>query len=239
MTGSAENDALRLMMALVIRKPVDEVVLPRFEAGGGGRVEVEWAPTSVLLSKLEAGERPDLLVVTAEAMDRFGGNGTIDPSSRVDLVRSRIGIAVKRGAAHPDIGTLDAAVRTLVAARSVSYSRGGASGIHFAAAIERLGIADRINRRATVIPAGFTAERLTAGEADIAVQQISELMAVPGVEIVGSLPEPLGTAAVFSGALLVGTPRADAARRFLAMLDDPETRRAYREAGLEALGRPG
>ncbi len=239
MTDPAGNGVLRAMMALVIRKPVDEAVLPRFEAEGRVRVEVDWAPTSVLMNRLEAGERADLLVVTAEAIDRLAGSGIIDPSSRIDLVRSRIGIAVLRGAPHPDIGTLDAAVRTLVAARSVAYSRGGASGIHFAAAIERLGIAAEINARATVIPAGFTAERLTAGEADIAVQQISELMAVSGVEIVGSLPEPLGTAAVFSGALLAGTPRAEAARRFLALLDDPETRRAYAAAGLEALGRPG
>ncbi len=225
---------IRAMLALVLRRPVDEVVLPRL-AGAGLQVEMDWAPTSVLLKKLEAGERADLLVVTAEAMDRLAGNGTIDPSSRIDLVRSRIGIAVPRGAVHPEIDTLEAAVQTLLAARSVSYSRGGASGIHFAAAIERLGIAAEINARATIIPAGFTAERLNAGEADIAVQQISELMAVPGVEIVGSLPGPLGTAATFSGALLAGTAHDEAARRFLALLDDPQTRQAYAEAGLEAL----
>ena len=223
------------MMALVIRRPVDLSVLPRFAAEGRGPVEAEWAPTSVLMKTLETGGTADVLVVTAEAMDRLARDGTIDPSSRIDLVRSRIGIAVRAGAPHPDIRTAEAAVRTLRAARSVAYSRGGASGIHFAAAIDRLGIAAEIDARATVIPAGFTAERLTAGEADIAVQQISELMAVPGVEIVGSLPEPLGIAAVFAGALLAGTRSADA-RRFLALLDDAETRRAYAEAGLEALG---
>ncbi len=238
MTEPAGNGAIRAMMALVIRKPVDEAILPRFEAESGLRVEVDWAPTSVLLERLETGERADLLVVTAAAMDRLAGNGTIDPSSRIDLVRSRVGIAVRRGAAHPDIGTLDAAVRTLRAARSIAYSRGGASGIHFAAAIERLGIGAEINARATIIPAGFTAERLVAGEADVAVQQISELMTVPGVEIVGSLPEPLGTAAVFSGALLAGTARGEAARRFLARLDDPRAREAYRDAGLEAPAPP-
>lgn len=232
-----EMAAIRAMLALVLRHPVDAAVLPRL-AGGGLHVEMDWAPTSVLLQKLEAGERADVLVVTADAMDRLAGKGTIDTSSRIDLVRSRIGIAVPRGAAHPDIGTLDAAIQTLRAARSVSYSRGGASGIHFAAAIERLGIAAEINARATIIPAGFTAEQLVTGEADIAVQQISELMTVPGVEIVGSLPEPLGTAAIFSGAVLAATAQPEAARRFLALLDDPRTRPAYAQAGLEPLS-PG
>ncbi len=229
-----EVGVIQAMLALVLRRPVDEAVLPRL-ADCGVRVEMDWAPTSVLLKKLEVGESADLLVVTSEAMDRLAAAGMIDPSSRIDLVRSRIGIAVSRGAAHPAIDTRDAAVQTLLAARSVAYSRGGASGIHFAAAIERLGIAAQINARATIIPAGFTAERLVAGEADIAVQQISELMAVPGVEIVGALPEPLGTAAIFSGAVLVGTAHGEAARRFLALLDDPRTRQAYAEAGLEAL----
>ena len=174
---------------------------------------------------------PDVLVVTADAMDRLAERGTIDTSSRIDLVPSRIGIAVPRRAAHPDIGTLDAAIQTLRAARSVGYSRGGASGIHFAAAIERLGIAAEINARATIIPAGFTAEQLIIGEADIAVQQVSELMTVPGVEIVGSLPEPLGTAAIFSGAVFAGTAQPEAARRLLALLDDPGTRQALRAGG--------
>ena len=237
MTGIVGETAIRAMLALVLRHPVDAAVLPRL-AEGSLRVEMDWAPTSVLLQKLESGQRADVLVVTADAMDRLAERGTIDTSSRIDLVRSRIGIAVPRGAAQPDIGTLDAAIQTLRAARSVGYSRGGASGIHFAAAIERLGIAAEINARATIIPAGFTAEQLITGEADIAVQQVSELMTVPGVEIVGSLPEPLGTAAIFSGAVFAGTAQPEAARRLLALLDDPGTRQAYAQAGLEPLS-PG
>ena len=109
-------------------------------------------------------------------------------ASCVDLARSYVGIAVKAGAAHPDIATEAALRAALLAARSVAYSRLGASGILFAQLIERLGIAPDINARAVIIPQGFTAERLVTGEADLAVQQISELKQIAGIEVVGVDP---------------------------------------------------
>ena len=131
----------------------------------------------------------------------------IRPGSRTDVALSFVGIAVKAGAPKPDIGSVEALKTTLLAARCVAYSKIGASGIYFAALLRRLGIAEPVNARALVVPSGFTAERLVTGEADLAVQQISELLVVSGIEVVGPLPPEVQTVATFSGGLLDGPPR--------------------------------
>jgi len=141
--------------------------------------------------------------------------------------------AVKAGRAHPDIST-DAALRTaLVQARAVAYSRIGASGILFAQLIARLGIAHIVDAHAIVIPSGLTAERLLTGEADLAVQQISELKQVAGVEIVGPIPRELQAPAVFSAGCMMATDQVVLAEQFLKFLGSPGAISVLREAGLE------
>jgi len=151
----------------------------------------------------------------------------------VDLARSWVGIAVKAGAAHPDISTEAALRAALLGARAVAYSRLGASGILFAKLIERLGIAADINARAVIIPQGFTAERLVTGEAELAVQQISELKQVEGIEVVGPIPHALQTPAIFSAGRMTASPRATQADRLLQFLASSEVAPVLRESGLE------
>ncbi|MCK8786233.1 substrate-binding domain-containing protein [Roseomonas sp. NAR14] len=227
---------LTLMCALVVRGAFDQAILPAFEAATGCRFAIDWSPTAVVMERIAAGARPDLVLVTDEAAARLAAQGLVDPADRRDVVVSRIGLAVRAGAPHPDIATPEACIRALLAARSVAYSRTGASGIHFAAVIRQLGIAEAIDARATVIPAGFTAERLASGEADLAVQQVSELRAVPGVEIVGPLPPPLGKAATFAAAIMRAAADRALAGRFLAALQGPEAEAAYRASGLDPVG---
>jgi molybdate transport system substrate-binding protein len=172
-------------------------------------------------------------VLVKAAMDKLVEQGFIDASSRLELVHSRVGLAVRTGAPLPDISSLEAFKAALLNARSVVYSRAGASGIHFESVLEKLGIADAVRARATVIPAGFTAEKLVSGEADLAVQQISELMVVPGIEIVGGFPEDVQTVTSFSAALMRNAPNATAGARFLASLQTPEAVKAYLAGGVE------
>ena len=153
--------------------------------------------------------------------------------SCVDLARSFVGIAVKAGAAHPDIATEPALRAALLAARSVAYSRIGASGILFAKLIEQMGISAEINARATVIQQGFTAERLVTGEADLAIQQISELKQVGGIEVVGPIPHELQTPAVFSAGRMAASPKAAEADRLLRFLASAEVAPVLRDSGLE------
>jgi molybdate transport system substrate-binding protein len=140
---------------------------------------------------------------------------------------------VKAGAVHPDIATEVGLCRTLLGARSVAYSRIGASGIFFAQLIERMGIASEINGRAVIIPSGFTAERLVAGEADIAVQQVSELRLVSGIEVVGPIPLHLQSPAWFSGGRVAASKQTEQADALLKYLASPEAAPVLRESGLE------
>ncbi len=172
-------------------------------------------------------------ILTKEALDDLAAKETVVPASCVDLARSFVGIAVKAGAAHPDIATEPALRAALLGARSIAYSRIGASGIFFAQLIERLGIASEINARARIIPSGLTAELLVTGEADLAVQQISELKQVAGVEVVGPIPRHLQTPAVFSAGRLAASARAAQADALLKYLASPEVVPVLRGSGLE------
>jgi molybdate transport system substrate-binding protein len=203
------------------------------EAATGVHVDADFAPTQALLKRLRAGETADLVILTREGLDEMIGEGRVAAESAADLARSYVGIAVGAGQTHPDISSESALRRTLCDARCVAYSRLGASGIYFAQLIERLGIATEINARAIIIEQGLTAERLASGEADLAVQQISELKQVSGIAIVGPISRELQTPSVFSAGRMTGATDAAAADRLLRYLASPEVAAVLRESGLE------
>ena len=176
---------------------------------------------------------PDLVILTREGLDEVIGMGLVVEDTVVDLARSYVGLAVKEGNAHPDISTEAALRRTLTMARSIAYSRFGASGIYFARLIQQLGLTDEINSKATIVQQGFTAERLLTNEADVAVQQISELKQVAGVEVVGPIPLELQVPNLFSAGSLVTAGKPAAAKSVLKYLASPQVALALRESGLE------
>ena len=223
--------ALKLMCALVVRTPFDQVIVPTFETVEGS-VEIAWSPSTVIMKKLAEGQTTDIVLALSDSMDMLVAQGVVDPATRVDVVTSTLGVAVLAGTPHPDISTAAAFRKTLLAARSVAYSRGGASGIYFKQMIEKLGIADNINARATIIPEGFTAEMLITGQADLAVQQHSELLTVSGIDIIGSFPDALQNTVMASAAMMRGTPNAERAKTFLALLHTEAADAAYRKNGL-------
>ena len=225
------DKVVRVLSTLALKGAMSGLT-DRSQAAIGMRIDADFAPTVGLLERLRNGEAADVVILTREGIDELATEGAVAADSKRDLARSYVGLAVKAGDSHPDITTREAFCRALLAARSVAYSRIGASGIFFAGLIERLGIAADINARA-VITAGFTAERLISGEADLAVQQISELKQVPGVEIVGPIPHELQTPAVFSAARMTASRQPAAADALLAFLASREAAPALRESGLE------
>lgn len=231
-----QSNPLKVMCALAIRQAFDQVIVPDL-AAAGLKLEIDWNPTTVIMKTIEAGGRADALVIMTEAMDTLAAQGLIDPASRFEVVQSRVGIAVPKGAPHPDISSVDAFKQTLLHARSVAYSQAGASGIHFRTVLDQFGITDAIKAKATVIPAGFTAEKLVTGEADIAVQQISELMTVPDVEIVGRFPEAVQKASRLAAAAFTGTPNRASAQQFLDALRSDRAIESYRSTGLDLVPR--
>src|SRR6266702_2833782 len=130
-----------------------------YETATGVRIDADFAPTQALLKRLRDGEAADLVILTREGLDEVIGEGRVVAESAADLARSYVGIAVRAGQTHPDIASEAALRRTLLAARSVAYSRLGASGIYFAKLMVRMGIATEINAKATIVEQGFTAER--------------------------------------------------------------------------------
>jgi molybdate transport system substrate-binding protein len=229
---NAVSDAVRVLSTLALRGAVQDLVDHYLQATGC-RIDADFAPTLALLKRLRAGDRADLVILTREGLHELAGEGMVMAASCVDLARSYVGIAVRAGAAHPNIANEAALRETLLTARAVAYSQIGASGILFAGLIARIGIAAEINAKAIIIPSGLTAARLVSGEAELAVQQISELKQVDSVEIVGPIPDALQTPAVFSAGLMTASSRRALAGDLLRHLASPAFADALRSAGLE------
>ena len=204
-----------------------------YEAATGVRIDADYAPTQVLLKRLRNGEAAGLVILTREGLDAVSAEGRVAADSAADLARSYVGIAVRPGAVHPDIATEGGLRAALLGARSVAYSRLGASGIYFAELIVRMGIAAEINAKATIVEQGFTAERLVSGEADLAVQQISELKQVAGIAVVGAVPHDLQTPALFSAGRMTTAKNPAGADRLLRHLASAEVAPVLRQSGLE------
>ena len=143
------DNFVRLFSTLALQGAVDRLA-DRYQAATGTRIDADFAPTLGLLKRLRDGESADVVILTQEGLEELVRDGSVTAASCIDLARSYVGIAVKAGASHPDIATEAALRATLLAARSVAYSRIGASEIFFAQLIERLGIASEINAKATV-----------------------------------------------------------------------------------------
>ncbi len=226
------ENLVRVLSTLALKGAVGRLAAG-YQAATGTRIDADFAPTLALLDRLRGGEVADVVILTREGLDDLASEAIVAADSRVDLARSFVGIAVKAGAAHPDIATEASLRATLLGARSVAYSRIGASGILFARLIGQLGIADDVNARARIIPSGFTAERLVSGEADLAVQQISELKQVSGVEVIGPIPHHLQSPAVFSAGRVAESKRTAQSDRLLNYLASPEVAPVLRDCGLE------
>jgi molybdate transport system substrate-binding protein len=154
----------------------------------------------------------------------------VAPASNVEIGRSGVGIGVKAGAPRPDIATPEALKSAVLAAKSIGYSKEGASGVAFARALERLGIAEQVKARYkdTGIKAG---EMVAAGEIDLAAAQVPELMAVPGVDVVGPLPAELQTVTVFAAGMTSAAKDAEAAKAFLRFLTSPAAAAVFKAKG--------
>jgi len=209
-------------------------LLPEFERARSTKIAVTWGSTNALLKDIKAGLGGDVAVLTAEAVDELIDQGKAVAGSRVDLARSRIGVAVRKGAKQPDIASPEALKRALIAASSVAHSKTGLSGLYFPTVLARLGIADAMQSK-IVIPDPGTAvgEVVAKGDAEIGIQQISELLPVAGIEIIGPLPEPLQKITTFSGGVLRAAKEpslAEALLKFVAA----ESPRLLKQKGLEA-----
>jgi molybdate transport system substrate-binding protein len=185
------------------------------------------------LRRVQNREPFDFVALAADAIGRLAADGHVDPGSRVDVARSGVAVAVKAGAAHPDLATGDAVRRAVESARKVGYSS-GPSGTHLVRLLERWGIAQTMAARLVQTPPGVPVGTLVArGDAELGFQQLSELIGLPGIDIVGPLPPDIQVITVFSAATCRASARPDAVTAFLAFLTRSEADDAKRRHGLE------
>jgi molybdate transport system substrate-binding protein len=211
-------------------------LVPDFERAAGTTLDIVWASTNILLEEIAKGATGDLAILTDGAIDDLIRQGRIVAGSRVDLARSAIGIGVRAGAKRPDINSAAAFKQALLAARAIAYSKTGISGVYFPTVLARLGIADTVKAKTIIPPAGvLVGEVVASGEADIGIQQISELLPVSGVEVVGPLPAELQKLTVFSAGLFTGAQEPDKARALVQSLTSASAHPLYIRKGMEPI----
>jgi molybdate transport system substrate-binding protein len=216
------------------------VLVPEFERATGHTVLTAYGPSmgttqNAIPVRLERGEPADVLIMVGYALTDLAKNGKVIPDSRVDLVKSPIGIAVKSGAPKPDISSADALKRALLAARTVAYSD-SASGVYVSTEMfGKLGIADEMKDKARKIPATPVGEIVARGDAEIGFQQISELLPVAGIDIVGPLPPELQKITTFSAGIATVSKEPDAGKALIKFLASPAARAAIVKSGMEPI----
>src|SRR5262245_34108319 len=195
-------------------------IADNFHARSGLSFTATYKSTNMVLNLIAEGATADMTIITREAIDRLVLDGILEDDSTADLAQSGVGIAVRAGAPKPDISTVAALRRTLLETKSIAFTRLGASGIHFAQVIERLGIADQVRRKAHIGDA-YIGEVVARGEAEMAVQQISELMPVAGIDIVGPLPDEVQKISVFTAGIFHAARNPRGAEKLIAHLAEP------------------
>jgi molybdate transport system substrate-binding protein len=223
---------MKVMCSNSMRGVMDRLI-PEFERTSGSKVEITYDPAKRMMSRIRGGEAADVVIIGSGAIDELAQEGLIVPDTRVVLARSSIGMAVAAGAVKPEISSVEAFKAALLQARSIAYTIEGASGMHFAELIEKMGIAEAVKAKARRQPGGLVGELVARGEAEAAIQQISELMAVPGIQLVGPIPRELQKITVVSGGVFRNTRLSDAARALLAFLSSRPARAVIQEKGLE------
>jgi molybdate transport system substrate-binding protein len=236
MKSTANAAELTVYSTIGVQGAVEELV-PQFEKASGHRPVLTWATAPMLVKRLQGGETADVMILNLAGIDTMSKEGRIAPGSAVTLASSAVAIAVKASAPKPDISTPEALKKTLLAAKSISYTdpaAGGASGIYFAKLLERMGIADEVNAKNKYPPpGGYSGNFLLTGEAELAVQQKPELMHIAGTEIVGALPGDLNMVTTFLAGVWVDSRNGEAAKTLVAFLHSPEAAAVFRAKGLD------
>jgi molybdate transport system substrate-binding protein len=232
--GAAE---MHVLITTAMKAAIDDLA-PAFEAATGHKLTITYGPSGALAKRIAGGEAVDL-VILAGGIDGLIKQGKVAANSRRDVARVRIGVGVRKGAPRPDIATVESLRQTLLKAKSVAYvdpRAGGASGIYLAKMLERLGILAEINAKARLARGG-TEDMVSAivarGEAEIGLQQISEIMSVAGVDLVGPLPDELQTVTVYAAGVPGTAKEAASARAFIAFLTTRVAATVYKTKGLD------
>jgi molybdate transport system substrate-binding protein len=239
LTGAASAAEVRVMISGGMTAAYKALV-PEFERATGHKVLTAYGPsmgttTNAIPVRLERGEPADVLIMVGYALDDLAKQGKVIADSRVELVKSPIGVAVKSGSPKPDISSADAVKRALLAAKTIAYSD-SASGVYVSTEMfAKLGIADAMKDKARKIPATPVGEIVAHGDAELGFQQISELKPVEGIDIIGPLPPELQQITVFSAGIAGVSKEPDAGKALIKFLASPAARAELVKSGMDPI----
>ncbi len=230
--GAANAAEIRVLSSNALKTVVEELG-PQFEKATENKLNVNFGAAANLKTSIEKGEAFDLAILTSSALDDLVKQGKLVAATRADIARSSVGLAVKKGAAKPDISTTEAFKRALLDAKSIAYVEQGASGIYLKSLFERLGIAEQLKPKIKLLPASNPAANAVAnGEAEIGMTQISEILPYAGAELVGPLPADIQLYTVFPAAVGASAKEPDAAKALIKFLTAPAAVPVLKAKGL-------
>jgi len=233
-TGEAAE--IKVLCANGMRGVIEELG-PRFERATGHKLAVSFGTLGVIVDRVQKGETVDVVTLPRQGIERLVKDGKADGGSIAVLARAGIGVIVRRGAAKPDISTPEALKRSLVAAKSITYldpAAGGTSGAHFAKVLDRLGIAAEMKSKTVLHPNARAAGALVAnGDAEIGINLIQELIALPGIDLVGPLPADLQNTLVFAAVIMTDAKDRTAAKSLIDFLRTPEAMSVIKATGMD------
>src|SRR5499425_1580550 len=220
-------------------KQVLLALVPDFERTSGHKVTVENDTVGALTKRIEGGEAFDLAVLTPKAVDDLAKEGKFVAGSRANLARVGVGVVVKDGTPEPDISSVDAFKQALLAAKSVAYidpASGGSSGIYVAGLLDKLGIATQVKPKTKLKHGGYVADLIVAGEAELGIHQISEIVPVKEVTLVGPLPAEIQNYTTYAAGIGANAKESEAAKALIKALTTPAAADVLKSRGMEPAG---
>ena len=232
LAGMAHSGEIKVMATVAVKGTFLELA-QQFEKSSEHKVVPVWSASTDIAKRIKAGETADIVIVGAGAVDELINSGKLLPGSRVDLMKSGIGVAVRAGAPKPDIGSQEALKRTLLSAKSIGYST-GLSGVYMNSLFQRMGIADELKPKLKQAPpASLVGDMVARGEVDIGFHQISELLHVSGIDYLGPLPPEIQQITVFSSGIHASAKDATAAKALVDFLHSPSAAPVIKKHGME------
>jgi len=234
--GAAQAGEVKLLSALVMKPALTDLAAD-FERATGHKLTIAYDPAGAVTKRIQSGETADVAIIQKPVVEGLVKEGKIASGSNVVVARSGVGAAVRQGTSKPDIASVESFKRTLLDAQSIAYpvpDAGHASGIHFLMIIERLGIASQVNSKAKLME-GSVAEFAAHDSADIVISQPMEILATPGYELVGWLPEELQDREKFTWAagITANAKEPEAARALIQFLSSPPAAAVIKTRGME------
>lgn len=235
----AEPGEVTVLTSVALTSTLDELA-PQYERATGNKLKIGYSLIADIKKRVLAGETADVIMLSRPAMDDLQKQDKFAPGSIVDVAGTPVAVAVKVGAPRPDISSPDALKRTLLAAKSIVYAdpaKGGASGVYFAKVIDQLGLTEQLKAKTILVPGAQSGEVVARGEAEIGVAQASEIVPVPGAQLVGPLPGELASLTQFTAGIGAGSKSAEAAKSLIQFLTGPDAVTVFKSKGFQP-GKP-